>query len=70
MAEKRALQKELVIEKAVAEDTNETAWEKWDKWDAAGNLAKKDESSIFNNRQFQVTAAVLAVIVILVLSFS
>lgn len=56
--------------KKLPEDANETSWEKWDKWDQGGNMPTRDEKSIFNNRQFQIAAAVMAVIAIIFLSFS
>ena len=50
-------------------DDNSTSWQKWDKWDKEGNMGKRDESSIYNNKQFQMMAAVVAVISILYLAF-
>lgn len=66
----RLKQQKATMEKALPEDQNQAEWEKWDKWDESGKLPQRDEKSIFNNRQFQLATAVVAFIVILILSFS
>jgi hypothetical protein len=46
-----------------------TAWEKWDKWEGK-NLPARDETSIFNNRQFQLAIGAASLIAVLFLAFA
>ena len=54
----------------ITEDSDKTAWEEWDTWEKGGNLPKRDEESVFHNRQFQLIIAAVAAIALLTLSFS
>ena len=62
---KRNSKKDNLIE-TVLDDSNEPAWEGYN----ADKIPPKDEKSIFNNKQFQLGTAILAVIAIVGLSFA